>query len=224
MDRIESQQKFKEEYQIGIINKSPMVDALTENKHGIDNPVLDLRIGSKLSILAPTPLVSTRVPFANSLGQLVDDSDMTFSGSRLTVTDLTSTNAPIVSSLTATRLVYAGASKELVGSANLTYDASFLSTNGLKIVGTKTAIFDVSLLASSDKTFTFPNTSGTFALTSSAYTDEQAQDAVGTILTDSESIDFTYNDGTPSITAVVQPMVFNNDQLISNNDSIIWLH
>ena len=33
------------------------------------------------------------------------------------------------------------------------------------------------------------------------YTDEEAQDAVGTILTDSTEIDFTYDDATPSITA-----------------------
>jgi hypothetical protein len=32
---------------------------------------------------------------------------------------------------------------------------------------------------------------------------ERAQDAVGTILVDSATIDFTYNDGTPSITAIV---------------------
>lgn len=36
-----------------------------------------------------------------------------------------------------------------------------------------------------------------------AYTDEQAQDAIGTILTDSATIDFTYDDATPSITASV---------------------
>lgn len=36
---------------------------------------------------------------------------------------------------------------------------------------------------------------------SASYTDEQAQDAIGTILADSDTIDFTYNDGTPSITA-----------------------
>jgi hypothetical protein len=41
------------------------------------------------------------------------------------------------------------------------------------------------------------------SLTTGSYTDEQAQDAVGTILTDSATIDFTYNDGTPSITASV---------------------
>jgi len=37
-----------------------------------------------------------------------------------------------------------------------------------------------------------------------AYTDEEAQDAVGLILTDSATIDFTYNDGGPSITAGVK--------------------
>lgn len=36
------------------------------------------------------------------------------------------------------------------------------------------------------------------------YTDERAQDAVGNILTDSSSIDFTYNDGTPSVTAALK--------------------
>lgn len=35
------------------------------------------------------------------------------------------------------------------------------------------------------------------------FTDERAQDAVGTILTDSSEIDFTYNDATPSITASI---------------------
>lgn len=35
------------------------------------------------------------------------------------------------------------------------------------------------------------------------YTDERAQDAVGTILTDSSKIDFTYNDATPSISATI---------------------
>lgn len=39
--------------------------------------------------------------------------------------------------------------------------------------------------------------------TAAAYTDEQAQDAVGTILTNSATVSFTYNDATPSITASV---------------------
>lgn len=45
------------------------------------------------------------------------------------------------------------------------------------------------------------------------YTDERAQDAVGTILTDSSSVDFTYNDGGPTITAVVLPAGVDHDAL-----------
>lgn len=37
-----------------------------------------------------------------------------------------------------------------------------------------------------------------------AYTDENAQDAIGTILVDSATIDFTYTDATPAITAGVK--------------------
>jgi hypothetical protein len=37
----------------------------------------------------------------------------------------------------------------------------------------------------------------------SGYTNEEAQDAVGSILTDSATIDFTYDDATPTITAIV---------------------
>jgi hypothetical protein len=42
---------------------------------------------------------------------------------------------------------------------------------------------------------------------------EVAQDSVGTILVDSASIDFTYNDGTPSITAAVLPAGVDHDSL-----------
>ncbi len=44
----------------------------------------------------------------------------------------------------------------------------------------------------------------TISTTITQYTDELAQDSVGTILTDSASIDFTYDDSTPSITAIVK--------------------
>jgi len=44
---------------------------------------------------------------------------------------------------------------------------------------------------------------GTLSASGSTYTDEMAQDAVGTILTDSSTIDFTYNDGANTITAAV---------------------
>jgi hypothetical protein len=56
------------------------------------------------------------------------------------------------------------------------------------------------------------------------YTDEQAQDAVGTILSDSTTIDFTYTDGTPAITAAVLPAGVDHDSLLNfvANEHIDW--
>lgn len=45
------------------------------------------------------------------------------------------------------------------------------------------------------------------------HTDERSQDSVGSILVDSSSIDFTYDDVTPSITAVVLPAGVDHDSL-----------
>jgi hypothetical protein len=42
------------------------------------------------------------------------------------------------------------------------------------------------------------------AASPAGYTDEQAQDAVGSMLSDSTEIDFTYTDATPSLTAVLK--------------------
>lgn len=55
----------------------------------------------------------------------------------------------------------------------------------------------------------------TIALTSANISDfnEAAQDAVGTILLDTASIDFTYNDGVPSISAVVLPAGVDHNSL-----------
>lgn len=45
------------------------------------------------------------------------------------------------------------------------------------------------------------------------FTDERAQDAVGTILTDSTTIDLTYTDGTPSITADIVATSITNSHI-----------
>jgi len=60
---------------------------------------------------------------------------------------------------------------------------------------------------------------GAIASTITQYTDEQAQDAVGGILTDTATIDFTYNDGAPSITADVKDdsITFDKTQNIATN-------
>lgn len=53
----------------------------------------------------------------------------------------------------------------------------------------------------------------TISTTITQYTDEQAQDAVGGILTDTASVDFTYNDAGNTISAVVLPAGVNHNAL-----------
>lgn len=53
-----------------------------------------------------------------------------------------------------------------------------------------------------------------------SYTDEEAQDAVGTILVDGTTIDFTYSDATPSITAEVKSNSVSNTYLTSGTGGI----
>ena len=48
------------------------------------------------------------------------------------------------------------------------------------------------------------------------YTDEEAQDAVGSILVDTSTIDLTYNDVTPSISASVNPNSITSTELANN--------
>lgn len=55
------------------------------------------------------------------------------------------------------------------------------------------------------------------------YTDELAQDAVGTILTDSSEIDFTYNDGAPSITASIVSGSIDETKLDASTNSSLDL-
>lgn len=58
----------------------------------------------------------------------------------------------------------------------------------------------------------------------SSYTNEEAQDAVGGILTDTATIDFTYNDATPSITADVKDasITYAKIQNVSATDKVLW--
>lgn len=53
----------------------------------------------------------------------------------------------------------------------------------------------------------------------SSYTDEQAQDAVGTILDDSGDVDFTYDDATPKITGAVKAGAISNTKLANMDAS-----
>jgi hypothetical protein len=74
-----------------------------------------------------------------------------------------------------------------------------------------------------DRTYTWPDKSGTVAMTSDiagSYTDEQAQDAVGGILDDGSVGDcnFTYNDATPKISAVIDSHAISNGKMAQMPD------
>jgi len=70
--------------------------------------------------------------------------------------------------------------------------------------GTKWTAYGTTALADG-VVLTWTDAGGWAAAASPAgYTDEQAQDAVGAMLLDSTEIDFTYNDATPSLTAVLK--------------------
>jgi hypothetical protein len=60
----------------------------------------------------------------------------------------------------------------------------------------------------------------TIDCTITQYTDEMAQDAVGTILTDSSTIDFTYNDAGNTITAIVIDSSITNTKIATGIDAI----
>lgn len=85
-------------------------------------------------------------------------------------------------------------------------------------------LVDASLAGSSvGYIWSLTNTStgaGQWTAAAAGYTDEQAQDAVGTILVDSATIDFTYDDGTPSITAIVIDGSITNTKVASGIDAV----
>lgn len=93
-------------------------------------------------------------------------------------------------------------------SDNTTKDAT-ISTHGL-------------LMKLSGNTVHFLRGDGTWVTppTGTSYTDEQAQDTIGAILLDSATIDFTYNDATPSITASIIAGSISATEL--TNDSVTY--
>ncbi len=195
MDKQTSKEEFQQDYNpVGIIRPKGMVDYVPENKHGVDNPVVDLKVGSDNAVLAPIPLTPTRVPFANSSGQLVDDAGFTFVSGTLTVTNL-STGTTIGGAY-----IYRAGGTD-VSLADGGTGASLADPNTDAILFWDDSAGAVTFLTVG----TGLQISGT-VLSSivTQYTDEQAQDAVGGILVSTDTITLMYNDGTPSITADVR--------------------
>lgn len=90
--------------------------------------------------------------------------------------------------------------------AHLTAGSYITSTNNLSdLADTNEALNNLlpNQTGNSGKVLSTNGSDTLWVSSSSLYNDENAQDAVGTILVDSSTIDFTYNDGTPSITASV---------------------
>lgn len=84
-----------------------------------------------------------------------------------------------------------------------------ISNNLTDVAAQQTALNNLTNVAAATNEFvlTKDTASGNAIFKASAsggYTDEQAQDAIGTILTDTATIDFTYTDATPSIEASVK--------------------
>ena len=81
----------------------------------------------------------------------------------------------------------------------------------------------LTLVAGTNITITTDASTDSITISSSggsSYTDEEAQDAVGTILTDTATIDFTYTDATPSITADVKDGSITNAKVASGIDAV----
>ena len=88
-------------------------------------------------------LTEGRVTFAGANGELIDSSNLTFSGSALTVigdqsisgtlsvSTQANTASLMVRDLTETRIPYVGVSGEIIDSANLTFSGTTLSTNNV---------------------------------------------------------------------------------------------
>ena len=81
------------------------------------------------------------------------------------------------------------------------------------------ALNDVSLTAPASGESLKYNGSSWVNGAASGYTTEEAQDAVGGILTDTSSVSFSYNDGTPSISASVKNSGVTNDMLATGIDA-----
>lgn len=109
------------------------------------------------------------------------------------------------------RVLTAGAGISIVdGGANSTVTISASPTAAvadatyLTLTNNATLTNERVLTAGTGIAFVDTGANGTLTVNATGgYTDEQAQDAVGTILADSADIDFTYTDATPEITAVL---------------------
>lgn len=105
---------------------------------------------------------------------------------------------------------YSGQANKIVAVKNDESGLEFISSAGAPVnasyvtLGTNATLTNERVLSAGSGISLIDNGPGNtvvIASTVSAYTDEQSQDAVGGILTDTAEVDFTYDDATPKITA-----------------------
>lgn len=101
--------------------------------------------------------------------------------------------------------VYVGDAQGQAKDVALSGDASILDTGAMTVTGLQTVPV-ANTAPTNNYVLTYDSGIGKWkpAAAGSGYTDEQAQDAVGNILTDTATIDFTYDDATPKITADIK--------------------
>src|SRR6266576_3094623 len=143
---------------------------------------------SWLFILTSGNIVSVDVPDGDK-----GDITVTGAGSAWTIDPGVVTNAKMANMGAAT----------LKGSVAGGVPADLTATQATSILNTFTSGLKGLVPASGGGSTLFLNANGGFTVPPSSYTDENAQDAVGSILLNTATINFTYDDPTPNISASV---------------------
>ena len=183
--------------------------------------------------LAVSDLTSGRVTYASTSGALVDNANLTFDGTTLTVTGVANISSnlnvngeatlssAIVSDLTATRVTYAGASGALVDSANLTFSGTLLTTTNLTVDNIN---IDANTIVSTDTDGNInitPNGAGEVIVSTLAITDLTSGRVPYVTTNDAitDSANLTFNGTTLTVTGNVTV-----DNITIDGDTISSVH
>ncbi len=192
-----------------------VVDGATD-RIGIrtDAPAKDLHVNGEIRISDLTNGTPDRVVGANSSGDIsrLFLSGLSVSSGVLRAADSSATNEiqqidtfAIVSNVLRASLSQDGVpfkSVDLSPYVNVGTNLTFTGASSPYTLNSSTGT-DVTITQGAGITITRATNDLSIASTITQYTDENAQDAVGGILVDGTTIDFTYNDATPSVTAEV---------------------
>ena len=161
------------------------VDNINVDANTITTSVGNLSLSSTggevtASSLAVTDLTSGRITYASTSGALVDNANLTFDGTTLTVTGTANVSANLnvtgeatlasatISDLTSTRVTYAGTSGALVDSANLTFSGTLLTTTNLTVDNINV---DANTISTTTGNLSITGTGGEVTVNSLAVTD-----------------------------------------------------